>query len=457
MFRMTLLKAAQDAIQRYNEGLDDKEAIKKTAEDYGFNMEQTRRLVETYNTAKTISFFKQAEDRTEHFNIVPAEDVLVEMFDKDKIAEKFTEAEVDPLDSYLNDIAVREFYNRPYKKANAYSKEEWEEMERAMDSLAAPNYKVASAISDEGKAIKREEKIKEVIDIYKNAANEVYEYYLNAITKIGEELQVIAHASEDTAADAIASFASNINQNKYAASVIKDVLKYIDNSDDIVKKAEAIKISEFDRMYPELSDLFKQACYYASEVIAFNDKAKEVMEKFSQESAGKNNKKDTGIEDLIVEVPKGAVKGTWKGVVEPTGGTIKDLIDEALFNPLKESIKQDVSTHVKNILHNKEEKAIEKQKEAKKLISKNITEQLAVNPSLRNYDPEFVLEQILYLYNDLGLKDLATSKQLLATYLNQVLNAQGLSPYDIEQLVKADLAIRKSKEEAKGAPVKFSI
>jgi hypothetical protein len=85
MFKDRLMEALDSAVSHFNGGLDDNASVVKAASDYDFNKDQTLRLMETYNTAKTISFLKTADDRSQSFSTAKPDDVLPALFDADEI------------------------------------------------------------------------------------------------------------------------------------------------------------------------------------------------------------------------------------------------------------------------------------------------------------------------------------------------------------------------------------
>ncbi len=54
MFREQLMKALDTAVKNFNGGMGDNDAVIKAAADSQFNSDQTQRLLETYNTAKSV-------------------------------------------------------------------------------------------------------------------------------------------------------------------------------------------------------------------------------------------------------------------------------------------------------------------------------------------------------------------------------------------------------------------
>lgn len=83
-FSDKLDEALRTAVRIYNESGDADTAVVKAASEHGFNRDQADRLVEKFNTAKTISFYeKHAEDRTADFDIASKEKVASMLFGDD--------------------------------------------------------------------------------------------------------------------------------------------------------------------------------------------------------------------------------------------------------------------------------------------------------------------------------------------------------------------------------------
>ena len=80
MFREHLMKALDSAVKHFNGGMSDNDAVVKAASDSQFNPDQTQRLLETYNTAKSVYFFKVASDRRESFPLADPAVVMPALF-----------------------------------------------------------------------------------------------------------------------------------------------------------------------------------------------------------------------------------------------------------------------------------------------------------------------------------------------------------------------------------------
>jgi len=106
MFKDQLMDALHEAVAHFNGGLDDNAAVVKAASDFDFNKEQTLRLMETYNTAKTIDFFKKADDRSQSFSTAQPEKVIPAIFSDEAVLKAAAPLEIldygfyDESDSY---------------------------------------------------------------------------------------------------------------------------------------------------------------------------------------------------------------------------------------------------------------------------------------------------------------------------------------------------------------------
>ena len=98
-FKERLMDALHSAVARFNAGDTPSSSVAKTAADEGFNADQTSRLVETFNTARTIYHFKTASDRTEEVELAEPEVVMKLVFESEKKSEP---ADVFDTDTYLD-------------------------------------------------------------------------------------------------------------------------------------------------------------------------------------------------------------------------------------------------------------------------------------------------------------------------------------------------------------------
>ena len=79
-FKESLMAALHSAVKNFNESGDPNAAVIKAAQAHDFNTDQTTRLVETFNTARTIYHYKNAADKTAEFSLADASAVLPALF-----------------------------------------------------------------------------------------------------------------------------------------------------------------------------------------------------------------------------------------------------------------------------------------------------------------------------------------------------------------------------------------
>lgn len=103
-FPRRLQVALDDAVAEFNSSRDPDAAVAKTALDHGFHPEGAKRLTETFNRARTIFHFSTAEDKTAEFRLADPEKVAQLMYSP---AEPVKEAAVQDI------IALQAMYDAP--------------------------------------------------------------------------------------------------------------------------------------------------------------------------------------------------------------------------------------------------------------------------------------------------------------------------------------------------------
>lgn len=99
MVKEKLSKALEDAVGYYNSGMSANDAIVKSAMDHDLTIDQADRVVESFNTAKTINYFdKNASDRTGSFDLASKKDVTLALFGRGD-NEKKASVEVPMIDN----------------------------------------------------------------------------------------------------------------------------------------------------------------------------------------------------------------------------------------------------------------------------------------------------------------------------------------------------------------------
>jgi hypothetical protein len=98
-FKDRLITALHSAVGYFNQDNDPNAAVVKAARDADFNVDQTTRLVEMFNTARTLYHYKNASDRTAAFTLAASDEVLPMLFAVPvTVAEKSAEADYSAYD-----------------------------------------------------------------------------------------------------------------------------------------------------------------------------------------------------------------------------------------------------------------------------------------------------------------------------------------------------------------------
>jgi len=104
-----LMSALEDGVGRVNAGSDPNAALAKAAESADFNIEQTRRLCELFNTARTLNHFEKNKDCKEAaFDLADSAVVLGIMFDEPAVSDKLAEDMYDYSEYERRDPAAME-------------------------------------------------------------------------------------------------------------------------------------------------------------------------------------------------------------------------------------------------------------------------------------------------------------------------------------------------------------
>jgi hypothetical protein len=83
-FKDNLMGALHTAVRYFNSGVGPNEAVVKAAQEHDFNSDQATRLVETFNTARTIYHYKSAADRTTPFALADSAAVIPLLFKQEQ-------------------------------------------------------------------------------------------------------------------------------------------------------------------------------------------------------------------------------------------------------------------------------------------------------------------------------------------------------------------------------------
>jgi hypothetical protein len=106
-----LMSALSESVDEYNKSKDAVGAIYKAADAKDFNIEQTRRLCEMFNTAKTLYHYTaNPEKRAERFEVVDPDRVIEKLFCRTNEGKKLATTDLDISDEYS--VPERDFVEK---------------------------------------------------------------------------------------------------------------------------------------------------------------------------------------------------------------------------------------------------------------------------------------------------------------------------------------------------------
>ena len=237
MFKENLMSALKRAVDLHNSGSGDNESVIKSASEHDFNPDQTQRLVETYNTAKTVCFYKTADDRSQKFTLADGGAVAKDLF-KDRLPEAKSADVLKIHDYSVYDEAIL--------------------MDEVGTSWVLDEVKSASAnepvkLNDHQLASKFKE-----VDSLKMAAVKASDAALMVDSAYGMAINDIAR---DIGMDKIAEAYTALQAQPrcdMAAQVLEDIVARFTGFD----KAAAPDFTMFDAQHPEIMAKYAEACDY---------------------------------------------------------------------------------------------------------------------------------------------------------------------------------------------------
>ena len=107
-FRNQLMTSLRSAVDAFNSGSNPNEAIAKAASAADFNAEQTRRLCETFNTARTLYHFERhPTEKSAAFDLADADEVLAKLY-RPAAAKKATTGLPDYAEYEIREVNARD-------------------------------------------------------------------------------------------------------------------------------------------------------------------------------------------------------------------------------------------------------------------------------------------------------------------------------------------------------------
>ena len=429
-FQEQLMAALKDAVGHFNNGMDPTDAVVKTAQDCGFNIDQAQRLAEIFNTAKSIHHFHKhanQDTKAQKFELVDSDAVVVRLFNKPAIksAENIIgyTYEAPPSDRF----ATPDFVLPPVRKAAKFTDTNID-TQTCRANKQYRSYVMAVKQAEENSEscrIKAGMLLNELAAMMKRGGvDECKDRFARLYVSVGQG------EYKDTwnkFADLIPSYARFDAKylSKYGElvdardlSTLADILKRAHSlfmsADDICRRTSAIKSAaeefkgEFDglvRRYvgaveePDISDFFvhKEG---ASDDQGDDQKPKKYRSK--QGAGGQGAKKDRGGNTIL-----GTIAG---GVGNSIGDEAKRTANELLIGNILTDNKR-ISERMRN------------------LHRTAILQDLIVNdPVIGEVDPKITAQAYTTIMQT--APEVSTNKEVVRSILRQSVHSLAVSPFD---------------------------
>lgn len=419
MFKEKLMTALNDAINNFNGGTDENGSVVKAASDHGFNPEQTQRLVEAFNTTKTICFYKHADDRSAVFPTADPDAVIVQLFgEKDESAKTASDDSYVDYDYYEND--------HPELKKYAGLKADFDPWsgfgsnDEFRDEEAEARVKVAEY-----------QGLIDAANACDNAALIAATHYDLTIEKVANEIgRRLYH--ESGLADELYTYGKSLN--KMAEEAVDAILDRLPIDKSALKD---LRISAFDHRDPMLASSIKSAAeaLQQSGVMAANKiQVEKMAAELNQELGIHKEDPPDELEDFIPKRAAGSLVGDAMGTLASTAGK---EVSKGLVDTTKASLDRDAKSTQRKFTDR-----------AKNMYRTLMLQRLmTTDPILKGADENAVArayESLVELAPEVSLKEDVTR-----SILREAVTTTAMSPYDAKSFVDLDAAIKKQLTAAK--------
>lgn len=450
-----LVGALHTAVSNFNECGDPTKSVVKAAVAADFNTDQTSRLVEMFNTARTLYHFKKASDRTESFELADPARVLSSMFE--------TTPEVKQAAAYhLDDTSAYSTPERSYIDAPAPT----------IKSAEAPNACEGMTLEVTTSTILSE--VQATRDIAKTAADEADIAGHSAGMYLGKVANTLVRGMYDPDGEKYARLYAGYGEQEAFAPVLAKLAEFVAEKD----KPDAGTMRKFaSQRVIDDSDLREQVSLLSEarrwmEVEAELKAASIVLEKEAADlhrallvAVNLEPQEKTAEETLTgfftCDFVKRATRtstSTWDTVDPITGRKVehKDIQDgkppepvppgmgEGIRGYVKDRVSQlgggpsALDAYVERAFSGPKERENKALSERLKNVQRGIMLQdlMTTDPVLSDADPGAVAqayETMLQLS-----PHTASNKEVVRAWLRQSVHSVATSPYDAEQLTKLE-------------------
>jgi len=447
-----LMSALRDGVSRVNHGSDPDSALAKAASDANFNVEQTRRLCELFNTARTLHHFeKHADCKDAEFPLADSDVVLGIMFDEPEVADKLAEELYDYSEYERRDPARMED-----EDDDLFGVRKVAEPLLDIEQQAARAYRIYDTQMSLAAQLRSEASQAESIatDAFAKLAMEVrYADDNGDVTRYGLLAHMRPAASErlsvhfDRPVEVPAVKVAKVVD----ASSISAWLREFDNAEDLMfKSASARTLAD---------DVEKEAIEFRE---AFENIASGGLAKSANKEKDPTNKEKDPSQDFFGDLPEkpfspgmsadnARVARTGAGLV---GGATELAGHGAagfgkLINPAAKRVTKPFGGYFDELLSSgigsyadarEKENATSSAALANRQREMLITELLVTDPFISEADPDAVIAG----YNTLTqlAPDLSRNKEVVRAILRQMAHSGALSTFDADSIVKLEKTMR---------------
>lgn len=411
MVKEKLKNALEDAVGYYNNGMSANDAIVKSAMQHDLTIDQTDRVVESFNTAKTINFFdKNASDRTGKFDLASKKDVTLSLFGKNASEKRASAATVTSPDS-MSSSFYTSAPDRSLNRKNVFAEKRAALLDALVDGI---NEKWAHDYSDntfQGMASDAYSFVKAAEADITDAIGIIDNYLWSATEKIASDL---AKGPYDTPADRADLFKVACPHKM----VINEVSKFSPllkaATGGIYAKMNVVDTTPVDDLLKEADDIMQavaQRKEYRVKQAEFKAKAEALKEAMLKDpSVSKLVPKVKKAADLIhAPTPKQA------GAAGLSLDSILDTIESDSNKKINEQARDD-------------------------LRGATVADLLSSDPILMDADPR----QVASLYKSLisVAPRVSLNKEIVRSVLRSAINSVALSPADSKIFTDVDKGIQ---------------
>lgn len=472
-FKERLMGALHTAVQQFNECKDPNEAVVKAAKAHDFNADQAARLVETFNTARTIYHYKTADDRSSSFALAEPGVVIPTLFKEDTQKKA---AVVHNHDYSDYDIPEAEYRNGMEIKSGAGVHEPvdlgrpTEYMDTNLDTLAERAYKIIHTQKDLAKTARDEGRVAatKAAQVLSKLAAELGRGYIEQRKDIYARL-VGGYTDEPEYGPVVSKLAEFVHPELAATPAATDVV--IDDRDlggflGQMKEAKYWMEAEAE-MLAMAGQLEKEAnaferdwlaevlpIFPRQEVVTVADFIEDGLRKGAQ-AVKSGQTTITRTEEKPLLTGEGKVQRVSKQTIPSLFGTF----EEATTSGIQEGIKRPIAAGVESAVESLMSAPTEYENQALSERIKNVQRQLMMedlltnDPVLSEENPDTVVKAYQAVLN--LAPELAANKEVVRAILRQTVHSVAISPYEAEVWTKLEQNIRNiaGKADTRGRPV----